>query len=236
MNIAICDDVTNDREKTAKQLNNYFVNPTVSEFTNGEELLSAHETRQFDLIFLDILMPGINGIETAEKIRVFDEKTPIVFITSSEEFAVQSYRVFAFDYFIKPVSQEAMNCCLSRFTKLIPDIRYINVEYMSIRTNVLLKNIMYLESQLRKVIFHLVDGEDIVLTGKMEDFLELTMELDFCRCHKSFIVNLNYVDSLHGEDFYLSNGNLLRISRSFSNEAKKAYFDYIFGKSGLCNE
>lgn len=233
MNIAICDDLSKERAMIAGHLCAYFSKPKLSEFENGAELVHAHKQDRFDLILLDMLMPGLNGIQTAEKIRTFDEHTPIVFATTTEDFAVQSYRVLAFDYLLKPVTADAMAQCLSRFTKLVPDKRFFSVNYMGVRTDILLSNIVYLESELRKVIFHLAGGERIVVTAKLEEFLSLCDEPDFCRCHKSFLVNLGYVDTISGEDFCMSGGTSLRISRTFLSDAKKAYFDYVFGKGGV---
>lgn len=233
MNIAICDDLAEERTDMAEYLHTYFSDPKLSEFADGAELVHAHKKKPFDLILLDMLMPGLNGIETAERIRAFDEQTPIVFVTTTEDFAVPSYRVLAFDYLLKPVTTQAMEQCLSRFTKLVPDKRFISVDYMGVRTDILLGNIVYLESELRKVVFHLSGGKRILLTAKLEDYLELTAEPDFCRCHKSFLVNLNYVDAVSGEEFCLTDGGLIRISRRFLNTAKKAYFDYVFGKTGV---
>lgn len=233
MNIAICDDLSEERTVIAKHLCAYFSEPNLSEFGGGDELVCAHKKKQFDLILLDMLMPELNGIQTAEKIRAFDERTPIVFITTTEDFAVQSYRVLAFDYLLKPITTEAIAQCLSKLTKLLPDKRFIGIDYMGVRTDLLLGNIVYLESELRKVIFHLSGNRSITITSKLEDYLNLTNEPDFCRCHKSFLVNLKYVDTISGEDFCLCDGTLLRISRTYLSSAKKAYFDYVFGKGGI---
>lgn len=236
MNIAICDDLACERTIIAKHLHTYFSKPNVSEYASGEGLACAHQKEQFDLILLDMLMPGLNGIQTAEKIRTFDERTPIVFITTTEDFAVQSYRVLALDYLLKPITKEAMAQCLSRFTKLVPDRRFLSVNYRGVQTDILLGNIIYIESELRKVIFHLLGEKRITITAKLDDFLKLTTEPDFCRCHKSFLVNLSYVDAISGENFCLYDGTLIRISRTFLNGAKKTYFDYVFGKGGTQNE
>lgn len=232
MNVAICDDSIGERAIIVEHLHTYFPELSISEYSNGADLVHAHKSKPFTLVFLDVLMPGLNGIETAERIRVFDKNTPIIFVTTTEEFAVQSYRVAAFDYLVKPVTAEAMEQCLIRFTKLTPDKRSISVGYRGVRTNILLKNIMYLESELRKVIIHLFGGKELRITAKLGDFTELLEEIDFCRCHKSFIINLNAVETISSEGFCLSDGRRLRISRTFSSSAKKAYFDYVFGKGG----
>lgn len=236
MNIAICDDLKEERATIASHAQSYFSNGNICEYDGGADLIFAHEKNRFDLILLDMLMPGLNGIETAEKIRAFDEQIPIIFITTTDDFAVQSYRVLAFDYLLKPVTAETMANCLSRFTKLVPDKRFLSVNYMGVNTDILLSNIVYLESALRKIIFHLPGGKNISLTGKLEEFMTLCDEPDFCRCHKSFIANLSYVEAISGEDFCLSDGTLLRISRTFLNSAKKTYFDYVFGKNGNSHE
>lgn len=231
MNIAICDDLEEERAAIASHVHNYFSKANLSEYAGGADLVSAHEKKKFDLILLDMLMPELNGIETAEKIRVFDEQTPIIFITTTEDFAVPSYRVLAFDYLLKPVTAQTIASCLSRFTKLKPDKRFITINYMGVRTDVLLSNIVYLESSLRKVFFHLSGGKIISLTAKLETFMDLCLEPDFCQCHKSFLVNLSCVDAISGDDFCLTDGTHLRISRTFLSIAKKSYFDYIFGKN-----
>lgn len=233
MNIAICDDLECERTAIAKHLGTYFSEPSLWQYGEGAELVRAHKEKQFDLILLDMLMPGLNGIETAEQIRAFDQRTPIVFVTTTEDFAVQSYRVLAFDYLLKPVTEEAMTECLDRFIRLVPDKRFITIDYRGVRTDILLGNIVYLESELRKVIIHLSGNKRITITAKLEEFMNLSAEPDFCRCHKSFLVNLNYVHAISGEDFCLSDGTTLRISRTFSSAAKKTYFDYVFGKGSV---
>lgn len=233
MKIAICDDLADERIMIMEHLNQYFSEPTLMEFGSGNDLVNAHEIKHFDLILLDMLMPGLNGIETAEKIRVFDKQTPIVFVTTTEDFAVQSYRVLAFDYLLKPVTPEAMKQCLSRFDKIVPDMRTLSIDYMGVTTDILYGNIIYLESAMRKVTFNLSGKKHVTITAKLEEFMKLTDEPYFCRCHKSFLVNLNYVSSISGEEFYLTDGTKLKISRAFLSGAKKAYFDYVFGKGGM---
>lgn len=115
MNIAICDDFAYDRTSLAKHVTSYLENTVIWEYEDGLQLVEAHKQVQFDLILLDMLMPIISGIKTAEQIRQFDNKTPIVFVTTTKEFAVQSYHVLAFDYILKPVTDSDISRCFSRF-------------------------------------------------------------------------------------------------------------------------
>ncbi|MEG2381381.1 MAG: response regulator [Oscillospiraceae bacterium] len=116
MKIAICDDLAQEREKLKESLSCFLKNSSVAEFENGNDLIEAHKKVKFDFIFLDILMPEINGIDTAAKIRESDTETPIVFVSTSEEFGVLSYRVLAFDYILKPIDKNRLHETLKRFT------------------------------------------------------------------------------------------------------------------------
>ena len=97
MRIAICDDLKEERKKVIDALNSVIKNFSVNEFEDGNELLKNHSAFPYDLIFLDIHMPKISGIDTAAAIREKDEKTPVIFISESNDFAFQSYSVLAFD-------------------------------------------------------------------------------------------------------------------------------------------
>ncbi|MEG1873969.1 MAG: LytTR family DNA-binding domain-containing protein [Angelakisella sp.] len=230
MKIAICDAFEEERAVIKAYLQAYFASVDVWEYDNGGDLVHAHEKNRFSLIVLDMLLPDQSGMESAAEIRTFDEETPIAFVTDTEEFAMQSYSVEALDYLLKPIRAETMMRCLDRFIKRSPDQRFVSVKYMGVRVDILLSKIVFLESELHRVILHLSDNKTIVLTAKMEDFAELMSEPDFCRCHKSFLVNLNYVDGLSDESLHLRNGTDIRISRTFADTAKAAYYDYAFGK------
>lgn len=122
MNIAIVDDVQVDRERLAKMIRQPFLSvgyPTVyiDQFCSGEDLLLQLETTQYDIIFLDIFMPGINGIATAAKIRETDINVKLVFITVSNEFASESYAVRADDYLLKPYHEEDLLQMVSHLSR-----------------------------------------------------------------------------------------------------------------------
>lgn len=229
MRIAVCDDLAAERKKTIEALGNVIKNFSVTEFDDGNELLKSHSENPFDLIFLDILMPGISGMDTASVLRKNDSKTPIVFVSTSEEFGVQSYRVLAFDYLIKPINTQQLKLCMKRLLMQQKKNDYITVTYSGTETNILLSNIYCVESNLRKVIFTLSENREIDLIGKLTDYEEFLTKHGFCRCHKSYIVNVERIDSLDGDTFYFPDGKRIKISRAYLQSAKKKYFDYVFG-------
>lgn len=221
MRIAICDDLQTERQKTIEALDSVIRNFSVNEFDDGAELIKSHEVLPYDLIILDILMPKISGMDTAAQIRKNDTKTPIVFISTSEEFGVQSYRVLAFDYLLKPIDTEQLRACMRRLLSQRTKKHYITVTYSGTETKILLSNIQCLESNLRKVIFTLSENREIEVVGKLTDYEEFLLHHGFCRCHKSYLVNMEYIDSIDNDVFYLTSGKTMKISRTYLQSAKR---------------
>lgn len=228
MKIAVCDDLKGERQKIIEALNHVMNNFSVQEFDDGNELLKSHALHAYDLIILDILMPKINGMDTAAALRKNDTATPIVFISTSEEFGVQSYRVLAFDYLLKPIDERLLKSCMKRLFTKQKKKQYITITYSGTETKILLSNIQYLESNLRKVIFTLSENRQIEIVGKLADYEEFLLAHGFLRCHKSYLVNIEHIDSIDGETFCLTGGKEVKISRTYLQSAKKAYFDYVF--------
>ena len=205
MRIAICDDLQTERQKTIEALDSVIRNFSVNEFDDGAELIKSHEVLPYDLIILDILMPKIS---------------------------VQSYRVLAFDYLLKPIDTEQLRACMRRLLSQRTKKHYITVTYSGTETKILLSNIQCLESNLRKVIFTLSENREIEVVGKLTDYEEFLLHHGFCRCHKSYLVNMEYIDSIDNDVFYLTSGKTMKISRTYLQSAKKAYFDYVFAAEG----
>ena len=229
MRIAICDDQKNERQKMIEALHLVINHFSTDEFDNGSALLKSHAKNPYDLILLDILMPGMNGMDTAASLRKNDSKTPIIFMSTSAEFGVQSYRVLAFDYLLKPIDQEQLKGCMKRlFSQTEKKKQSLTITYKGTRIDILLSNIQYLESNLRKVIFTLSENTEIEVIGKLTDFEPYLLEHGFCRCHKSYLVNIEHIDRINDDLFYLTSGKTVKISRAYLQSAKKAYFEYIF--------
>lgn len=229
MRIAICDDLKSERQKAIEALNSVIKNVSVNEFDNGNELLKSHTLRPYDLIILDILMPKISGIDTAAALRKKDAKTPIVFMSTTEEFGVQSYRVLAFDYLLKPIDKGQLRACIKRLlSQREKKQHYITVTYSGIETKIVLSNIQCLESKLRKVIFTLSENREIEIIAKLTDYEQFLLDHGFCRCHKSYLVNIEHIDRIAGDIFYLTGGKAIKISRTYLKSARKAYLDYVF--------
>ena len=124
LKIAVCDDERAEREHVAGMLKRYqeenHLPVRIDTFHNAVDLMEALRRENYQLLFLDILMPGFTGIQAAREIRSFDNETKIVFLTSSPEFAVESYRLDAFYYLLKPVADTDLFPVLDRFLRQLP--------------------------------------------------------------------------------------------------------------------
>ena len=237
LRIAICDDDAVFVKKAAEMLNNWVEKPenaVFETFENGDELISAHKASPFDIILLDVVMPMINGIETAREIRSEDKNTKIVFLTSSPEFAVESYTVKANNYLLKPVSEKALFDCLDEFAdEIIKKSRSITVKSIYTVHKILVDEIVYIEAQNKHIVLVLTDGTIITTTEPLNTLVsKLSEEYGFFRCHRSYIVNMKNIIAYTNKEITVRSGSRIPVSRSCHKEFEVAYFKTIFESAG----
>ena len=198
-------------------------------FHSGEEFLSAWTPGGFDLIVLDIFMAGITGVEVAHIIRQSDQEVRLVFCTTSNEFASESYEVNAHFYLHKPYSEERIDSMLSR----------LNLENYELRRSATLPDGQQI--MLRNVLYTEYSNHVLTIYSKRRDALRCYMSQSaaeemlcaypyFLACSKGIIVNLHEVESKIGDTFRLKNGVTLPISRRKSKEVQDAYAAFQFQK------
>ncbi len=240
MRIAVCDDDPMELQKIRSLLEQYAslhqkeADLVVYAYTDGDSLLrDVKKLGMFDLMILDILMPGMNGMELARELRECGDLGKIIFLTSSPEYAVDSYKVGAFYYLLKPVHQVELFSLLSKALLAIgmEQVSSIMLKCGARLTKVELRALLYVESANHNVHFHVKGGEVVVCFGSLSEY-ESTLCEDgrFVRCHKSFFVNMDYVKSVTNKEFILTDGQLIPISRNIYRQVKDAYFDYFFRK------
>lgn len=199
-------------------------------FNNGDELIEKADDNDFDIIFLDIIMPLINGMDTAKELRQRNNSIKIVFLTSSPEFALESYEVRATDYLLKPVTFE-------RIKKVLDEC---SVEFKKEPENIIVKttfgfqkiyfyNIEYAEAQNKKVIFYLKKGEMVESTDPLYSFEDkLTNSNGFFKCHRSYLVYLPNIDHFSTTEITTKSGRNIPIARGYAKAFKEAYFSLMF--------
>lgn len=238
--IAICDDDVLELKKLERFLNEYKAKHRLPFdmdywlFNSGDELLKSIESSfHFDIIVLDVLMPLINGIETAKEIRQHDQISKIIFLTSSAEFAVESYTVKAFHYLLKPIEKEDFfRVIQSAFDELFDlENKHLVVDAKSGLVRVYLCNLVYVEIIGRTLYYHLRNGGVLEEPGSMN---ELTQKLlpfeEFYKPHRSYIVNMEYISNITATGIYTITVSQIPIPQKGYAAVKKAYFDYSFKK------
>lgn len=238
--IVICDDDCIELEKCKKAVEEFIISKqtkqliTVDTFINGNDLL-CYITKHggFDLFILDVIMPGMNGIELATEIRQTNKDCKIIFLTSSDEFAVNSYKVNAFYYLLKPFSGDELKSLLSKALDEMKEEKSdsIIVKEKGKLSRVQIHTIEYVESMKHTIFFHLHNKEVISCYGTLNEFNDILLShKQFIKCHKSFIVNMNYVISISSKDFVLDDKTLVPISKQIYQQVKTAYINYFFKK------
>jgi len=233
MHIAICDDNIDELSRITILLEDYRLeidgSVTYETFTSALELMETMNSRRFDLLLLDILMPGITGMDAAKEIRRTDSEIPIIFLTSSREYAVESYRVEARDYILKPARKEEIFPSISKqLAKYKQDDAYLTLKTENGIVKLPFSQIVYVEVINRSVYFNLVNDEVKKTYGYLSDYEnDLLSDPYFFKSHRSYIVNLRQVSELNKEGFTTKSGKLVPVSRDAYSKTKAAYMKYL---------
>jgi len=215
--IAICD----DEKVFIDLLRDMMPDAETDAYTDPSELFGALKGgKTYDILFLDILMPGTDGITLAREIRVLDEDVIIVFITSRIEFAQTGYEVKAFRYLLKDRLGENFPKLWSDIEKelLSKEDKYFSYESGRRTYRFLCRDIVYFESNLRRVTLHALNETGTLYT-KLDDIE--SAHPSFIRIHKSFLVNRRHIRSVSAGTVVTSAGDILPVSRKYARNAER---------------
>ena len=234
-NLAIVDDIKHDAEHLATMVAGYMsehgiICDSTKLYKSGEDFLADFKPKAFDIIFLDIYMTGMSGMDTARGIRKLDSECSIIFVTTSPDFAVDSYDVNADYYLLKPVNYDQVSRALDRCgIQLIERNRYVLVPSRGLEIKLFLHNISYSEYANRCVLVHMKDNSRIEVNMSQKYFsLLLLKHYWFCDCMKGILVNLEDVYKLMNDRFIMRGGASIPISRLKYNDVREKYLDYSF--------
>ena len=224
MKIAVCEDEIEVQKMLAESIQKICPNAEILCYLSGEALLEADE--QIDILFLDIQMPGKNGMETARALRKRGMDTILIFVTAIEEYVFQAFDVGAFHYLVKPFEQEKFaevnqKANETEFPKKESPCLMITTDGKHLTVN--LKDIVYAEVFNRKIIIHTMDAE-IEYYGKMKELEQKAGEL-FYRSHRAYLVNLEYITKYNATTIWLEKGQALMAKQNYS-EFVKRYLRY----------
>lgn len=201
-------------------------------FYSSLELLAQIEKGvRYDILFLDIILPNENGIRVAEEIRQYDSVVKIIFLTSSSEFAVQSYSVDAFFYQMKPIREEKFFGLLD---SALAECRNEQRQSLILRcknglTRIDLERLEYCEVLGRTLLFHMEDGSVLEGTGSMDKLYgQLLQYGKFVRPHRSFLINMEYIRKISYKAVTMENLAEIPIPHGKCSGLRKLYLEYAF--------
>ncbi|MGM8251455.1 LytR/AlgR family response regulator transcription factor [Clostridium perfringens] len=227
LSIAICDDEKISRiilrEMLGKICNKNNMEAIIDEFSSGVELLNVYKrnTKKYSIVFCDILMDGMNGIELLRKLGELDAFIQAILITGSEEYVFQGYDVGALNYLMKPVSFEKLE---KEFLRAIKSLNFTSPSRYAIsingKTNFIdLSEVLFFEVNNKTITANL-EKESIDFNMKIAKLEEELRSRNFLRCHRSYLVNITHIESIFQNKIILKNSIEIPVGRVYKKELK----------------
>ncbi len=230
--IAIVEDDSRQERELNSYLHEYFggINRSISveSFESADKFLSAFEPHKFHMIFMDIEMPGTDGMTASKKLRESDEDALLFFVTNLAQYALESYEVRAFDYIVKPVNYYNLALKMKRAVGALKNIDNATFIINSTQGQVVLdvSQIRYVEVMKHNIIYHTTKGDYFVGYDSMKAVREKLEKYDFVLCDRSFLVNLKYVTGINKDNLYVGE-DVLKITKSRRTEFTLAMTKYF---------
>lgn len=235
INIAICEDEEIQIQLLKKYVKNWAneknIKVKIESFNSAESFdFNWSMDKSWDILLLDIQMPGQNGIDLAKRIRKEDDIINIIFITAITDYIQEGYDVEAINYLIKPIDEIKLHKCLDRAAKKIhKEKKTIIIDFEGDIHRIIQDDIMYIEAFSHTININTIDGKYI--TRKNIGVIEKELDKDnFIRCHRSYIVGLKYVKKIGKKELELDNNVIIPISRRRYTNTNMAFINYYRGE------
>lgn len=231
MKICICDDDLRIHDEIKQLIGNFFSQNDISEFFcfgSGEELL-AHYSQgdEFDIIFLDIEMREINGIETAEEIRKKSPEAIIIFVSSHKNYVFDAFRCEALHFLVKPINKTEFEDVFSRAVNKYKSSRnFLPLQWQNTKMNIKISNIFYVEGYRRHLKIYTAD-EAFEAQGNISSAYEKLREHGFLLIHQGYLVNMQYIKRFNATDVVLENGSKVMMSARRRADALMVYNNFV---------
>ena len=243
LTIAVCDDEESEREQTAALVSGFLaqhpgLEGRVSLFEDAASLVdSVRQGHSFDLYILDILMPQLSGIDAARQLRELGDRGILIYLTTSRDFAVESYETEAFYYLLKPVTAERLDQVLTKATASLAEKPQENllITGHSGLCRVPYDQILYVELVDRAMLFHLADGSTVSSCILREPFSTAVKPLledpRFLLCGSSFAINLQRIKAIGKLETLFTTGSTISLPRSQHRTVKLKWMEYWLNQS-----
>ena len=236
MKIAICDDeiyfAGKLREIQLQYLEERHIDFEIKLFSSGREFVELRvEMLQYQIIFLDINMKQMDGIETAKNVRAYTEESFVIFVTAYIDYSLEGYQVGASRYILKNNLnfREQIYECMDAITKKMKCFLTRKIfRFQEGEKKIRIENILYIESKLHKLEFNILEHGLATYTmyGTLNELENELEEYPFLRIHQSFLVNLKYIKCVTGYKVVLSNGQELTVPRARYKTVKDTFIAY----------
>ena len=226
--IAVCDDQEADRRKIISLLSSYLdqnnLYAEIDEFTSGEMFLEA-DTACYSLVFMDIFMEKLNGMETAKEIIRRNHKIQIVFASTSIEFAAEAFNIEALHYIVKPIEEIQVYGVLDKFFESFYSMRTVDVKVGRLEESIYLSDILYIEAKGKKTLIHMKTGT-LEASQSLSEMARILPPGDFCMPIRWALVSMREITSMPSDKLKLSDQTEIPISRGKREEIKNAFADF----------
>lgn len=230
IDIIICDDNREDAKKIGQMLDEYSAangfDVQKSFCNSADELISMCERKDFDIFILDVMLGEHNGIDIAREIRKKFVHAPIIFMSCSRDYAVESYEIGAEYYMLKPVNRERFIAAMEKCRELfLTSRRFLDVVTGREMLRIYEKDIISAEAFGNRVVLHTTKG-DIPTYTPLDKILQ-GVGTAFLRCHRSFCVNMSYIERVNGREFLLKNGDRVPIRTNGRADVLQLYNRFL---------
>ncbi len=228
LKVAVCDDEMAQRRQLQFIIEKQRPGTEINLFESGEDFLSNFRPGIYDLIFMDILMPGMGGVDATSKIRSIDASVPIVFATSSQDHAMEGYKNRVIRYLMKPFNPTEVGEVLDLAAQMKGAQGGVSVRIGGKDMTFSFEKICYVEQSAHTLYMHMANGATLQLTGKLDDIEAQTPDDSFMRCHKSYLVNLAHAKNIDKDlqMFVMKDGDTVHIRRESLREANRMLAEF----------
>ena len=232
LRIAICEDGKEEQINLISILDESNISITYTLFTSGEEFLKTYAVGDYDVLFMDIYLDGMTGIEVVAKIREIDAKIPIAFTTMSEDHALKSYQLKVNTYMLKPLEKRLVNEFLETSLDHRSNVPKLLINVKGKLLSFPFRDILYFEQNSNSLYIFFEDGKSLRAKYKISDIEAQVDKTLFYRSHVSFLVNLAQVKRINKElmAFEMKNGKYAYIRREDIIKAQKAFHAHHIAK------
>lgn len=234
MRIAVCDDDEREISRIRELITEYQIsrNETIEcrYFANSTDFLCELKGGEYDLVLLDVLMPGVSGIQAAQELRGLDKNVRLIFVSASPEFAVESYRVGAYYYLLKPIEADSFFTLLD---KVKGELSAQTEQGFILKSRdsivwIAFDKLVHVEVINKTVFFYLMEGTVHEAAATLADFEgELLSRPEFLKTHRSYLINLNYIQAMDSHYVRMKNGHNVPVSRQRRGQVQDAYMGFL---------